>query len=174
MSPELTDKLEIGISLAANKISAASKASRTSRSETDLAQSSIVSTALDVASISSLSSVRIRRAEIAVDAEALITHPLRSAESAKRNQIAENLYDEEQEKAARKLQEFSRVAICRNIAQNQRDMLILKQSKEALVQEEFVLTTGEILRNTIFNLMQEALYDEFHPLSDPIKFFIKE
>ena len=25
-----------------------------------------------------------------------------------------------------------------------------------------------------FNLMQEALFDEFHPLNDPIKFYVKK
>jgi hypothetical protein len=48
------------------------------------------------------------------------------------------------------------------------------QTNDAFSREEFPPLAAEVLRNTMYNLMQEALYDEFHVLAEPLSFAVKE
>jgi hypothetical protein len=42
-----------------------------------------------------------------------------------------------------------------------------------MVQDEFVGIVADVLRNTMSNLMQEALHDEFQLDAEPMKFMMK-
>ena len=44
----------------------------------------------------------------------------------------------------------------------------------ALRSNDFVDLTAEILRNTMFNLMQEVTYDEFPVDAEPLAFYHKD
>ena len=76
--------------------------------------------------------------------------------------------------AAQTIQNMARGSRDRALAQRKKDDLLNSRMNSAMTQGEFVLLTGEILRNTIFNLMQEAVYDEFPVTAEPLKFVMKK
>ena len=54
----------------------------------------------------------------------------------------------------------------------QREEALINSTRVALATPGFADLAGEILRNTMFNLMQEAVHDEFSVFSDPITFLM--
>ena len=50
---------------------------------------------------------------------------------------------------------------------------IHEQTKEAFGREEFPVIAAEVMRDTMYNLMQEALFDEFHIMVEPLSFAVK-
>jgi len=47
------------------------------------------------------------------------------------------------------------------------------QIRAALSREEFLPVAADVLRGTLYNLMEEALYDEFHVMAEPLSFAVK-
>ena len=76
--------------------------------------------------------------------------------------------------AAQTIQNLARGSRDRALAQRKKDDLLNSRMNSAMTQGDFVPLVGEILRNTIFNLMQEAIYDEFPVMAEPLKFVMKK
>jgi hypothetical protein len=76
--------------------------------------------------------------------------------------------------AAQKIQNVARGIRDRAVVDRKKEDLFNSRANAALTQGEFVPLAGDILRNTIFNLMQEAVFDEFPVLAEPIKFVVKK
>lgn len=76
--------------------------------------------------------------------------------------------------AAQTIQNIARGTRDRALAQRKKEDLLNSKLNAALTQGEFVTVAGDILRNTMYNLMQEAVFDEFQVLAEPIKFVVKK
>lgn len=76
--------------------------------------------------------------------------------------------------AAQTIQNVARGTRDRAVAQRKKEDIFNSRVNAALTQGEFVPLVGDILRNTIFNLMQEAIFDEFAVQAEPIKFMMKK
>ena len=50
---------------------------------------------------------------------------------------------------------------------------VAEQTKDAFGRDEFPLIAAEVMRDTMYNLMQEAMYDEFHIMVEPLSFAVK-
>jgi hypothetical protein len=75
--------------------------------------------------------------------------------------------------AAKKIQNVARGNRDRTLATQRREDLMNARAEIALAQHEFVSMASEVLCDTMFNLMQEALYGEFVIDAEPIKFLMK-
>lgn len=82
--------------------------------------------------------------------------------------------DQEILSAVNRIQSVARGAASRAKAMSLRDVQIQEKAKLALLHDDFRLISAEILRNTMYNLMQEAVYGEFPVLADPMKFVMKK
>lgn len=75
--------------------------------------------------------------------------------------------------AVTNIQKFARRQSSIQIVQKKKDKINDLRTKEVMVQDEFVGIVADVLRNTMSNLMQEALHDEFQLDAEPMKFMMK-
>lgn len=76
--------------------------------------------------------------------------------------------------AAKKIQNLARGNRDRQLALKKKEDLLNLRSIKALSQNEYLSMIDTVLTNTIFNLMEEVVYNEFTITAEPIKFIIKE
>jgi hypothetical protein len=90
--------------------------------------------------------------------------------------VHSNDMDDDHEKtyAVKKIQNIARGKAARLIAEAKKTEIVNMKVTIALTQEDFLDVCGDFLRNTMYNLMEEALYDEFPVWADPLKFVIKK
>lgn len=95
-----------------------------------------------------------------------------SLENVRQDQLLPSLASHE-ENAALKIQQIARGNAARTMTARMIQDVIDNRTNEALLQDGFLEMAADILRNTVFNLLQEASYGEFAINSDPLKFMIK-
>jgi hypothetical protein len=71
------------------------------------------------------------------------------------------------------IQRIARGTAAREAAAQRREGFIEEQARLALAQDGFIDIVGDILRNTMFNLLQEASFGEFAIQEEPLKFVLK-
>jgi hypothetical protein len=76
-------------------------------------------------------------------------------------------------KAVTNIQKMARRQSSMRVVQKKKDLIHEDRAKEVMVQDEFVGIAADVLRNTMSNLMQEALHDEFQLDAEPMKFMMK-
>lgn len=82
--------------------------------------------------------------------------------------------DDNMTEAVQKIQNAARGMAARVLSEKKKEDVINSKVTVALTQEDFMEICGEIMRNTLLNLMDEAVHDEFPVIAEPIKFYIKE
>lgn len=80
----------------------------------------------------------------------------------------------EKSDAVLRIQNIARGNAARIMAENIKAQKINKKVMMALTQDDFMSICGDVLKNTMYNLMEEALHEEFPVWSDPVKFVVKE
>lgn len=76
--------------------------------------------------------------------------------------------------AAKKIQNIARGNRDRQLTLKKKEDLLNLRSIKALSQNEYLSMIDTVLTNTIFNLMEEVIFNEFPITAEPIKFIIKE
>ena len=96
--------------------------------------------------------------------------------SADMNHVPDDWEQQEEKskvKAVTNIQKLARRHSSMKLVQKKKDKLTDCRVMEVLVQDEFVGIAADVLRNTMSNLMQEALHDEFQLDAEPMKFMMK-
>ena len=111
---------------------------------------------------------KAREAEIAAEKERQLLR------KKKRELTAEEKEENEKAKAAERIQSVARAKSARNDFDRANEQSIEERPAVVLCQEPgFLEIVGDILRNTMFNIMQEAVHEEFMIESEPHKFVVK-
>jgi hypothetical protein len=80
----------------------------------------------------------------------------------------------EQEEAIGTIHRAVRATKSRMVSEALRSRAVADKARNALVHDGVLDVTAEVLRNTIFNLVQEASYEEFSIGAEPLKFMVKK
>lgn len=111
---------------------------------------------------------KAKEAEIAAEKERQLLR------KKKKSLTADELASKEQIKAAERIQSIARAKSAREEFDKANEMSIEQKGALALVREPgFLEIAGDVLRNTMFNIMQEAVQEEFVIDSEPLKFLVK-
>lgn len=76
--------------------------------------------------------------------------------------------------AVTSIQKMVRRQSSMQMVQQQKERAHDQRARDVLLQEEFLGIAADVLRNTMSNLLQEALHDEFQLLAEPMKFMMKQ
>lgn len=116
----------------------------------------------------SVAQSKAKQAEIAAEKERQLLR------KKKRDLTAEEKLAQEQQLAAEKIQSIARARSARSQAEKANESSIEEKAVFSLCNEPgFFEMAGELMRNTMFNIIQEAVHGEFVIDSEPLKFVVK-
>ena len=81
--------------------------------------------------------------------------------------------DADKVQAVTRIQKLARRQNSIKVVQKKKDEIYEDQVMSVIIQDEFIGIAADILKNTVSNLMQEALHDEFQLDAEPMKFMMK-